>query len=242
MGSGDASVPEKFPHFPRKILAPSFHLPNMSSSSGTFRERLRHTRSTLIRRIRDLEDALAWEEFVRLYRGYVRKFALLGGLNPHDADDVAQDVLFHVSTGIRHFEHRPHMGAFRAWLRRIVRRRIWHLVRRNARIATLGDTFEEEDDFFASLPANIQDPAAELEIKWRHNLVSLALRRLRRRFDPATLQIFILHVFDGWDAGKVARFHRKSRAAVYLAKHRVMPHLKREIEILHRDLPFRIEG
>ena len=50
------------------------------------------TRLSLLIRLRDTHDRLAWEQFVGLYAPLVYGFARRNGLQDADAADVAQDV------------------------------------------------------------------------------------------------------------------------------------------------------
>jgi RNA polymerase sigma-70 factor (ECF subfamily) len=63
------------------------------------------TRGSLIVRLRDLDDELAWEEFVGIYRPVIVRVAMLKGLQPSDAEDLAQQVLLAVSAKIPEWEN-----------------------------------------------------------------------------------------------------------------------------------------
>ena len=51
------------------------------------------TRPSLLARVRDLEDAEAWREFVHLYTPLVYGHCRRHGLQDADAADVAQEVM-----------------------------------------------------------------------------------------------------------------------------------------------------
>jgi RNA polymerase sigma-70 factor, ECF subfamily len=48
------------------------------------------TRASLILRLRDQADIVAWEEFIEIYSPVVFRIAVRHGLQPADADDLVQ--------------------------------------------------------------------------------------------------------------------------------------------------------
>ena len=88
--------------------------------------------------------------------------------------------------------------------------------------------------------AEIPDPAGAgleslWEAEWQSNLMEAALERVRRRVKEEHYQIFDLNVVRQWPANKVARILEVNIAQVYLAKHRVLALLKREVRILEKQ-------
>src|SRR5688572_25647173 len=82
------------------------------------------TRSSLLYRIRTVDDQAAWHEFAQTYNGLVRRLALGAQLTHHEAEEVIQDVLISVARHIRTFEYNRRRCSFKHWLSRIVRWRI----------------------------------------------------------------------------------------------------------------------
>jgi RNA polymerase sigma-70 factor (ECF subfamily) len=62
-----------------------------------------------------------------------------------------------------------------------------------------------------------------------------ALERVRGRVKEEHYQIFDLNVVRQWPANKVARILEVNIAQVYLAKHRVLALLKREVRMLEKQ-------
>src|SRR6187200_645124 len=74
------------------------------------------TNDSLLLRLKDTHDELAWREFLDLYTPMVCRYAQRRGLQDADARDVAQEVFALVSRAIGAFEYDPLRGRFRAWL------------------------------------------------------------------------------------------------------------------------------
>ena len=76
------------------------------------------TRQTLLLKLRDPEDASAWEEFTDLYTPLIYYWARKTGLQTQDAADLVQEVLTLVFQKLPEFEYDP-TKSFRSWLRTV---------------------------------------------------------------------------------------------------------------------------
>ena len=68
------------------------------------------TRVSLIVRIRDVDDAEAWSQFVDLYGPLLYRYGRRKGLQDSDAADLMQEVMREVSNSIGRFEYDPSVG------------------------------------------------------------------------------------------------------------------------------------
>src|SRR5712672_2381852 len=82
------------------------------------------TRASLLVRLRNPQDEVAWTQFVDLYAPLVYGYARKQGLQDADAADLCQDVLGAVAGAVARLEYDPLRGAFRNWLFTIVRRKL----------------------------------------------------------------------------------------------------------------------
>ena len=87
----------------------------------------------------------------------------------------------------------------------------------------------------------IPDPAgvnleAIWDEEWERNLTDAALARVKEQVNPRQFQIFNFYVLKQWPVKDVAKSLEVSVAQVYLAKHRIAPLVKKEMERLQKGL------
>lgn len=191
------------------------------------------TSPTLLARLRQMDDADAWREFLRRYEDRVKGLARRRGLPPADAEDVAQEVFRRVAESIHTFQHSDQRGAFRSWLNQLTRWRVGDFHRRNLRNPAAAQAASEPPSV-ASEPAS--DPFSELEAEAREELVRTALRQLQNRIKPVLLQAFELHVLEGQSLLRVAAHLKVSPGSLYVAKFRILRMLREELARLSAEL------
>src|SRR5260370_19628198 len=99
------------------------------------------TRPSLLVRLRDPQDALAWSQFVDLYGPLIYDFARTQGFQDADAADLMQETLQAVSGAIGRLEYDPKRGSFRGWLFTVVRNKLRNfLAKRQRQGRGSGDT------------------------------------------------------------------------------------------------------
>jgi RNA polymerase sigma-70 factor (ECF subfamily) len=192
------------------------------------------TDPSLLRRIRDLGDQQAWQLFEETYRGLIRKFCHRKGLQDADAGDVAQEVLTKVFKAVRSFEYDPQRGRFRDWLGCVVRGRLAEFFGRGGQ-----ETQRTHDDSSAVDLAQMVavDSDADWTAEFHDHILRTAMQRIRDAFEPHNWQAFQATWLDGRSAREVAGELQMPVSAVYVAKHRVLQRLQREVATLAEDLP-----
>src|SRR5262249_13398602 len=176
------------------------------------------TRPSLLLRIRDPKDRLAWGEFVRVYAPLIHAYGRRRGLQDSDAADLTQEVLHRVARASAGFEYDPARGAFRGWLLTVTRNELRKLAAGQARPASgAGDT-----DVLRLLE---QQTDASDEDAWRRdyqwNLFRWAADKVRADFREPTWQAFWRTAVLSNDIDQVARDLGLSPGAVYVARCRV---------------------
>lgn len=185
------------------------------------------TRPSLLVRIRDHRDELAWSEFAGLYTPLIYRYARQAGLQDSDASLVTQDVLVTVARTIHRFDYDRQSGSFRGWLKVVTRSRLSDFARAQGKhVSGSGDT--------AVLRVIDEQPDPSQPDLWereyRRSLFEWAVDRIRSDFEEATWQAFWRTSVDGTPPAQVAENLGLSVGAVYIARSRVLAKLRNEIQ------------
>ena len=209
------------------------------------------TRPSLLDRLKTGDDVQSWQEFYRIYGGLIRFFAQKAGLTADEAEEVVQETAIGVSRGLPEFVYNPSVCRFKTWLLNLTRWRIQNQLRKRPRVSgepgphplTLGTIPIGSGDDTSRMATvervpdpNVTDFGGEWDSAWERNLLTQAIERVRRRIDGWQFQAFDLYVSKQWPPADVARTLGVSVARIYLTKHRISRMLKKEIELLQRDI------
>jgi RNA polymerase sigma-70 factor (ECF subfamily) len=185
------------------------------------------TRASLIVRLQDRADQEAWREFVEVYRPVVYRLACRKGLQPADAEDLAQQVLVAVAAAVHRWQPDPARGRFRTWLHRIAQNLIVNALTRRAPDRASG---AGAADVLLAAEAAPDGPDSELlRTESRREVFQWAARQVRPEFQPATWLAFWHTAVEGRAVADVARLLGRKPGAVYAARGRVMRRLKEKI-------------
>ncbi len=196
------------------------------------------TRYSLLSRLQNWDDQASWKDFFDTYWRLIYSIALKSGLTDAEAQDVVQETVICVARDISKFKRDPKLGSFKGWLRNLTRWRIADQLRKRNPNAFREET-SSNGSTSAMEPDELPDPVdAGLEnaweAEWQSNLMEAALERVKRRVKEEHYQMFDLNVVRQWPATKVANTLEVSVAQVYLAKHRILALLKREVRMLEK--------
>jgi len=189
------------------------------------------TQPSLLLRIRDASDAESWRTFVSIYAPLIYRSCRRQGLQDADAADVGQEVLAQVARSIREFEYQPGRGRFRDWLGAVVRNKVCRFLENEGR-GVRGVVVDESMENLRAFEAD-----GEWVAEFHAHLLSVALGRIRDRFEPPTWSAFEEVWLHDRAANEVARELALPIEAVYLAKSRVLKRLRDELMLLAEDLP-----
>lgn len=185
------------------------------------------TRASLLLRIRDPRDRMAWSEFVTLYAPLIHSYGLRRGLQDFDAADLTQDVLCRVAQSVEEFQYDPARGSFRGWLFTVTLNRVRKLAARQSRQAN-GTGDSEARLFLEQQPDDREEEIWMRDYQW--NLFRWAAERVRGEFREPTWQAFWQTAVLARDIDEVARELRLSSGAVYVARSRVTSRIRDEIQ------------
>src|SRR5262249_4258846 len=138
------------------------------------------TRASLLLRIRDPGDTVAWQAFVDVYGPLIYRHCRRRGLQDADAADRTQEVLLQVSPAIQTFEYRPEQGRFRDWLGTVTENKVrTFLTRQAGAVQARGEAVQV--DPLASVAAGQQD--TQWAEEFNRHILHLALTRIQPHFE-----------------------------------------------------------
>jgi len=182
------------------------------------------TRVTLLERLRDGADALAWGEFFDRYWRLIFASAKRRGCSEHTAEEIVQDVMLAVFEKKHVFRYDPAQGRFRDWLAGMVRNKVAQRRRRPGdRIRGQGG---DSADALSQHEADGDQPDDVWEAAFEEALLVALLELVRREVNPRTYQAFELSTLHEMRGAEVAKITGQSRNAVYLARRKVFARLK----------------
>ena len=188
------------------------------------------TSATLLGRLRSSpQDQGAWTEFQKRYGDMILGWCRRWGLQPTDADDLTQDVMMALSRQMPSFDYDSTLR-FRGWLKTIARRAWCDFLEKKRKlvmgsgdtaIMQLIDSQEIQDDF-----------AKQIEDEWMRELMTEAMKRVQKRVQPHTWEVFRLVTHDGLSGADVAARLDMKVGAVWVAKSKVQKMIHNEIRRL----------
>jgi RNA polymerase sigma-70 factor (ECF subfamily) len=190
------------------------------------------TSLSLLDRLR-CQDREGWERFVTLYCPLIYEACRSFGVQPADADDVAQEVLQSVARAIGDFKKECQRDSFRGWLYRIVQNKVRDHFRRSAK---------QPQGVGGSDVLNLDQLPAELSEESLSNqsvgdpALMRALELIRSEFQETTWIAFWRLTVEGHSAAEIATDLGMKTNAVRQAKFRIMQRLRSEFGDLI-DLP-----
>lgn len=186
-----------------------------------------NTRPSLLLRLRDVADAEAWNEFVRLYTPLIFGHCRRHGLQDADAADVAQEVMRVAAQAMPEFQYDADRGKFRGWLLQTTRHRLHKFFDRRQR-APQPASETTLQRFLDQEPGT--DEQARWEEDYRQRIFDWAAEKARPEFQPATWDAFWLTAVNSVSVKEVAGQLGISTGAVYIARSRVIARLRELIE------------
>ncbi|MGD2108358.1 MAG: sigma-70 family RNA polymerase sigma factor [Phycisphaerae bacterium] len=179
------------------------------------------TRSTLLRRVRDLDDKEGWAEFDKLYRPLLVGYARRRYVPADVAEELAQQCLVAIVSRIGQFEKK---SSFRGWLRAMVDHKISDHFTKKSRERS-ADT-----GVLRHSPDPGPTPAEAWEKSWDEAHLTHFVATLRTNFAQHTLQAFALYVLQERPVREISEVLSMTPNQVYVAKSRVLRFIRERCE------------
>jgi len=195
------------------------------------------TRISLIRRLKNWDDQASWQLFFNTYWRLIYGLARQSGLRDAEAQDVVQETVISIAKKMGRFKAGRQYGSFKAWLRRITRRRIIDQFRKRQHAPDEQGVSEREDG--TPVVNRLADPAclsleAVWQEEWERNLLHVALENVKQKVASKQFLLFHQQVIKEWPPKKAAEKYGVSLAQVYMAKYRVAALVKKEVRTLEK--------
>jgi RNA polymerase sigma-70 factor (ECF subfamily) len=173
------------------------------------------TRASLLNLLRDATDSVGWREFFEHYAPGIYRVARLRGIDPHEAEDIVQQVMLAISTHIKQFDYKRDRGQFRDWVRRITENKIISL-RRRAQLpyAGSGDLENAEGDD--------QRIEAAWDRAWQLQDLNYCLEQAASSVSSRWMSAFRMYVLEGVPAAETARRMGMHVGYVYVIRNQVL--------------------
>jgi len=184
------------------------------------------TSESLILRIRDPLDALAWSQFMAIYEPVVYRLARRRGLQHADAEDLCQRVFMSVAKAVEDWEAKDDGPRFRIWLGRVTRNAILNAVTRVKPDQASGSSSVHER--LLEIPDS-DDMSTAMRNESRIEAFRWAARQVQAEFRATTWTMFNETTIRGRSIAEVAESLGSSNGAVYVARCRVMQRIKDKV-------------
>lgn len=144
------------------------------------------TRETLLKRMQQMSDQDAWEEFNQMYRGFIYTIINKMGVNEHDGDDLFQKSMMKIVKALPTFDYRQSQGKFRNWVYTIVRNTVCSYFRKLDTVQR--NTSELSLNYESSVQLCELDVVIEQE--WQKHVAALAFYNISQKVSAEMLDAF----------------------------------------------------
>ena len=191
------------------------------------------TRHSLIVRLKDSRNDLAWTEFVCAYEPFLTRLVGKQGTPERHVADVTQQLLIAIAKSVDGWKSDGKSASFRRWLGCVARNVvIKFMVRERKQITGQGGS-----DFLTALEATV-DPSTDAELirQYEQELTLWAAERVRLEFRESSWRAFWETEVVGRSIAEVATELRVSVGSVYMSRSRIFARIRVVIEeVLDED-------
>lgn len=184
------------------------------------------TRHSLIVRLKDEQNELAWEEFVVQYEAFLQRFAVRQGVPERHVADVVQNILLAIARSIDGWQPDGQAASFRRWLATVARNVVIKFMTRERRQAS-GQGGTEVLDLLQGVAA---EPDADQIQRYEHEFIVWAAEQVRSEFIETSWVAFWATIIEGRSVSKVAAELRISPGSIYMSRSRIMARIRQQME------------
>ena len=193
------------------------------------------TRVTLLQKLKDSHDDVAWADFAYYYRNYIFNIARRMNLGHDDANEIVQLVLLKSWNKLGEFNYDSEKGRFRGWLCRVTGNEIRNYYRDQKKRYVSIEEFKTEDG--RSTLEQFTEPEIEkiAEEEWEDYVPRLAWKNISGSFEDNARRTYEMFL-EGRTPEEIAGKLGISKNTVYVHKNRIREKLIPEIKRLKVEL------
>jgi RNA polymerase sigma factor (sigma-70 family) len=195
------------------------------------------TSPELLAQARDAGNGVAWRRLIQVYTPFLYGWLRREQISHQDADDLVQEVLATVARELPTFRHSGNIGAFRRWLKTILKNRLRTFRRsQKTRYAVFTNSA-----LLDTLAGQLEDPESslseDLDREHDHHLAQQLLA-MEREFSPTMWTSFKRTVVDGEKDAAVAEALGITVETVYCYKSCVKSRMRKWLQQLTEFIQF----
>jgi len=176
------------------------------------------TSPTLIEKVKNSDDNIAWARFYQKYKPIIRSAASRHGLRPDEVDEVLQTVMGKVGGKIGDFIYQKEKGGFRNWIRTIVRFTAIDILRKRSRKEMAEVQLPADDELEVE---EVDDSAVQELAELRGILIPEAMKIVRAKVNISSDNARILSaLYNGQSAKDISAATGFKAQAVHNVLHR----------------------
>ncbi len=184
------------------------------------------TRHSLIVRLKDEQNELAWEEFVVQYEAFLQRFAVRQGVPERHVPDVVQNILLAIARSIDGWQPDGQTASFRRWLATVARNVVIKFMTRERRQAS-GHGGTEVLDLLQGVAT---EPDADQIQQYEHEFIVWAAEQVRSEFIETSWAAFWATIIEGHSVKEVAAELQISPGSIYMSRSRIMARIRQQME------------
>ena len=192
-----------------------------------------NTSRTLIIRIKEQNDDLAWEQFTTTYTPFISSLIKQFGINKEDTDELTQDVLVKVWKALPNFLYERERCKFRAWLSRICKNTALNFLNSKTNKQAQQTVSNTED--LLSLTSTNSPLEASVEKEWKLFIANQAWSSVRQQFSDLHLNIYSFMMEGNTAADTAKKFDIKENTA-FIYRKSVQEAMTHSIKRLQHEL------
>lgn len=185
------------------------------------------TSSTLVCRLRNLQDQEAWSEFVHLYGPMVYRLARRRKLDREAADAVVQSFLVRAVEALPKFVYLRGRGRFRSWVLTVALNEIRQDKRGDGARQRATERYEQ-------VVAQQEHGDDELTCWWeqeeRRRILQLALAQLKSDSPSEKFAVFHLVTFQDVPVEQAAQQYGLTKPRIAVIKYRMLERLRKIVK------------